>query len=148
MASSMRMLCYILVLVAASSAVAQEKISIEVSEDLDAVSVKTKQFGQTSKNIFVVHTLKDSNERTTSFNRDIKELGVAGRIDNCSLLIDIPAGSKNHSYGGFCSLMQDNKKTNMYICNDEMVGHFALCHATVTITSTVELSKFVVSKAL
>ena len=110
--------------------------------------VENKQFGQTSNNNLLVHTVEDSNERTPSFNRDVKALGIIGRIDNCSLLLDVPAGSKNHSYGGFCSLMQGKKKRNVYICNDNMVGHFALYHGSVTINSKAALIKFVVSNCI
>jgi len=54
----------------------------------------------------------------------------------------------NHSYGGFCSLTQGKKKRNVFICNDEMVGHFALYHTSVTVESKAELIKFVASNCI
>ena len=153
MIPSMRIICYIFVFVASSSALAQEKFSIEIRQKMDAVLVEDKQGGPNST--LVVHTEKDTNERTPSFNRDVKALGLAGKIDNCSLLINVPAGTKNHSYGGYCSLRHGNKKINVYICNDDMVGHFALYHdsvmmyrANVAIISKEMLIKFVVSNCI
>jgi len=120
---------------------------------MDAVLVEDNQGGPNST--LVVHTEKDNNERTHSFNRDIKALGIVGKIENCSLLIDVPAGTMNHSYGGFCSLRHGNKKINVHICNDDMVGHFALYHdsvmtyhASIAISSKAALIKFVVSNCI
>jgi hypothetical protein len=148
MIPSTRTIFYIFVLAASNSASAQEKFSIEIPQKMDAVTVEAKQFGVTSNNDLTVYTEKDSNERTRSFNRDVKALGIIGKIHNCSLLIDVPAGTQNHSYGGFCSLTQGKKKRDVYICNDDMVGHFALYHASVTINSKAALIKFVVSNCI
>jgi hypothetical protein len=146
MIRSMRTIGYMFVFVA-SHATAQDKFSIEINKQMDAVLVEDNRGGP--NDTLVVHTEKNSNKRKSLFNRDIKALGIIGKIDNCSLLIEVPAGTMNHSYGGFCSLTQGKKKRNMYICNDEMVGHFALYHAaSVTIASKNELIKFVVSNCI
>jgi hypothetical protein len=153
MTISMRLVCCIFAFVASHSALAQEKFSIEINQKMDSVLVEDNRGGPNST--LVVDTQKDSNERRLSFNRDIKALGIVGKIDNCSLLIDVPAGTMNHSYGGFCSLRHGNKRINIYICNDDMVGHFALYHDNVmmdhgriAITSKETLIKFVVSNCL
>jgi len=154
MIPSMRMICFIFALVASNSALAQETFSIEIPQQNDAVTIESKMFGHRSNDTLIIHTEENSNERTPPFNRDIKELGIIGKIDNCSLLLDVPAGTKNHSYGGFCSLMQGKKKRNVYICNDDMEGHFALYHDSalyrggVTIPSKAQLIKFVVSNCI
>lgn len=68
----------------------------------------------------------DQNQRNESFNANLGEL--EGKITKCSILIDLPAGVRdgNHSYGGICSLSRNGQKSNVMICNDEMVGHFKM----------------------
>jgi hypothetical protein len=135
-------------LVTSHAALAQESFSVKMPQQTDRVTVEHGSFGRILTSDLFVNTEKDSNKRNPSFDRDIKELGIKGKIANCSLLIDIPAGSENHSYGGFCSLEQEGKKRDIYICNDNMVGHFALYHSSVTIKHKPHLIKFVVSNCI
>lgn len=66
-------------------------------------------------------------ERVSKFEADARRRGIAGQIE-CSLVIDIPIGTVtgNHSYGGLCILRQGSTRTPVAICNDELVGHFAM----------------------
>lgn len=147
MNSSTGIISFVLALVASNSVLAQERFSIEIPSQMDAVSVEKERFGRTSSTTLFVRTIEDSNKRTPSFNQNIKALGIIGKIDSCSLLIEVPAG-KNQSYGGFCSLIRGKKKRNVYICNDDIVGHFALYHASVTSEAKHTLIKFVVSNCI
>ncbi len=134
-------------LFASSLVFAQDALSIKIPQKMDQVNIERESFGQTSKMDFFVLTEKDSSERIISFNQGIKELGINGEIVSCSLLIKVPSG-KDHVYGGFCSLAQGSKKMNLYVCNDDMVGHFALYHASVTIEYKPMLIQFVASNCL
>jgi hypothetical protein len=51
-----------------------------------------------------------------------------GEIIVCQRLVDLPVGfaHSNHSYGGHCTLEDGSSRKPVMICNDEMVGHFAI----------------------
>jgi len=42
--------------------------------------------------------------------------------------VNLPAGTArgNHSFGGICRLDDGRSRTDVLICNDDMVGHFAM----------------------
>lgn len=90
--------------------------------------------------------VSNPNERTDSFNGDIKGSGLKGKISQCKVLIDVPVGTAhgNHSYGGLCALSEDEKKSNIMICNDDMIGHFKMDKVMHEVTMQ-ELVDFVVS---
>lgn len=75
-----------------------------------------------------VVTYRDPNSRIEAFNQLLRENGHAGKILGCRALIDLPAGTANgnHSFGGDCTLEAQSKRTAVKICNDEMVGNFAV----------------------
>ncbi len=63
-----------------------------------------------------------------SFNSSIKQNNLSGEIILCRRSIDIPVGrvNANTSHGGVCLYSDKGKYTPVYICNDEMVGHFKM----------------------
>ena len=69
-------------------------------------------------------------ERTESFNRSLKHKGYAGAIKDCSDIYDFPVGvaSGNHSFGSICTYQHDQATEKVFVCNDTMVGHFAMLH--------------------
>lgn len=75
-----------------------------------------------------VVTMRDTGARVESFNKSLAENKSPGRILGCEQLIDLPSGSfeGNHSFGGLCILTKGAVRQRVHICNDEMVGHFAL----------------------
>ena len=80
---------------------------------------------------FVVEYLVPQNHND-SFNASLKTRKFP-TLDSCTLLIDLPVGtaSGNHSFGALCQQKQEHKLSRrILICNDEMIGHFALEPAT------------------
>lgn len=66
--------------------------------------------------------------RINAFNASLAEHQFNGKIIGCSKLLDLPVGTAhgNHSFGGLCTLEQNTKRKAITICNDAMVGHFAV----------------------
>jgi hypothetical protein len=77
---------------------------------------------------FGMAVVAKKNERIPSFNADITKRSLRGRIAKCSTLIELAVdiADGNHSYGGICSYSESGKRTNVMICDDEMVGHFKM----------------------
>lgn len=75
-----------------------------------------------------VVTYRDSAYRIKDFNQSMKSNGTSGEIIGCSSLIDIPVGTRhsNHSFGGYCTIKNDKTQKKVKICNDDMLGHFAM----------------------
>jgi uncharacterized protein len=106
-----------------------------------------------------VHTLLNPNYRIHSFNEDLAKRtnGVPfyedkgppkqkqGKIVGCDLLIEIPRGTMNHLYGGFCTLINGSEKTDVQICNDEMIGGFTMEKIKKSTSSKQDLIKFTLS---
>ena len=97
--------------------------TITISPKMDEVILKDN-FGEDT---LTVQTIDDFNLRLKSFNESAQALGLKGKIESCDTLIDIPGGM-NHSYGAFCTLLQGKKRIPIQVCNDDMVGDFALNH--------------------
>lgn len=75
-----------------------------------------------------VITYRDTSYRIASFNKTLKDHHVAGSIIGCDRLIDLPVGFRgsNHSFGGFCTLVSGGGRTSVKVCNDDMLGRFAI----------------------
>jgi uncharacterized protein len=75
-----------------------------------------------------VITMRDTGARVDAFNKSLAENKKPGRVLGCDRLIDLPSGTSggNHSYGALCTLQAGSARQRVRICNDEMVGHFAL----------------------
>ncbi len=87
------------------------------------------------------------NLRVPSFNDSLKLEKQNGVIEGCYILIDLPAPSVmgDHSYGGYCKLkLAPHTKKLVKICNDNMVGHFAIEDAeALALWSVRSLAEFV-----
>lgn len=75
-----------------------------------------------------VITMRDTGARVESFNKSLADNKKPGRVLGCDKLIDLPSGTSgsNHSYGGLCTLQNGTKRERVRICNDELIGHFAI----------------------
>ena len=71
---------------------------------------------------------RDASVRIDSFNTSIVAHKQSGKIVGCFKLIDLPTGTANgnHSFGGLCRLQTGATHGDVKICNDDMVGHFAM----------------------
>ena len=49
-------------------------------------------------------------------------------MGSCERIVDVTTGrvGSNHSYGGICELESSNGVSDVLLCTDTMVGHFAL----------------------
>lgn len=79
----------------------------------------------------VVRTIEDPKiiiERTASFNKSLKHKGHTGVIKDCSDIYDFPVGiaGGNHSFGSICTYKHDQTTEKVFVCNDIMMGHFAV----------------------
>jgi uncharacterized protein YecT (DUF1311 family) len=91
-------------------------------------------------------TLRNPNYRIPSFNEYLSRKGL-GKIGGCDMLIDVPVGTAhgNHSYGGFCTLINDSEKSDVQICDDDMVGHFKMVKINRSTSSKQDLIKFTIA---
>jgi hypothetical protein len=62
------------------------------------------------------------------FETDLKDLGIDGHVKSCGPMVDVAVGRAdgNNSYGAECVIIFGSKTKKMMICDDDMVGHFAL----------------------
>lgn len=75
-----------------------------------------------------VVSYRDTAIRIDSFNRSLVQHKKSGKIIGCSRLVNLPVGhaGSNNSFGGICTLQQGEQRKQVAICNDDMVGHFAM----------------------
>lgn len=66
--------------------------------------------------------------RVRQLDRSLRKSGLPGRVLSCTDMVDVAVGTAlgNHSYGGICKVAFGSKRTDLLLCNDEMVGHFAI----------------------
>jgi hypothetical protein len=71
---------------------------------------------------------RDPNGRVVSFNKSLSTHEIAGNIIVCQRLVDLAVGivSGNNSYGGYCTLEKGGRRTPVEICDDNLIGHFAV----------------------
>lgn len=67
-------------------------------------------------------------ERTAEFGKDLHSSGIPGRVQSCETIVDVSAGRSNvnHSYGAICKVVFKAEPRDYVLCNDAMVGHFAV----------------------
>ncbi|WP_308515500.1 hypothetical protein [Sphingomonas flavescens] len=67
-------------------------------------------------------------ERIAAFDRDVRDSGIPGRVRSCRLITEVSLGrdQSNQSYGGICSIEFGKRRREYLLCNDRLVGHFAL----------------------
>ncbi len=86
----------------------------------DSVSHKISYDGE----LLFANEYYNSDTRISSFS-EIVARKFGSEITSCFSLVGI-RGGKNTSYGGYCTLMEDEKELEVLICDDEMVGHFQM----------------------
>jgi hypothetical protein len=104
-------------------------------EGWEAVS-EVKLSGGRSVGVFL-NGERDTKAQIISFNTSIKQNNLSGKILLCRRSIEIPVGraNSNTSHGGVCLYSDKGQYTPVYICNDEMVGHFKMTPLDGTINS-------------
>jgi uncharacterized protein YecT (DUF1311 family) len=88
--------------------------------------------------------LRDPSLRIVSFNKSLAENNEDGEIIGCSQLIDLPVGTANgnHGFGGYCTLRTEGRRKGVMICDDDMVGHFAMKRVGDKSESKIDLVNF------
>lgn len=78
----------------------------------------------------------DSHERVHT-GRNILDATLAPTKRRGRGLVDLPAGfaGGNHSFGGICTLQSDSIRSDVKICNDDMIGHFSMQKINARTTS-------------
>ncbi len=71
---------------------------------------------------------RDPQMRIASFNQTLHEQQKSGKIIGCTMLFNQAVGTAhgNNTFGGYCILEDHAKRTNVKICNDDMIGKFGL----------------------
>lgn len=71
---------------------------------------------------------RDPSYRIASFNKTLASNKRSARVIGCDRLIDLPVGfaNSNDSYGGYCTVIDGATRSRVMICNDDMLGHFAI----------------------
>jgi hypothetical protein len=79
-------------------------------------------------------------KRQRSFEKNLRAAGWSGRLISCRMMTDVTSGKRgsNHSYGAVCDLVNGKHRATLLLCNDKMVGHFAMS------TSFVEAPDWIV----
>jgi hypothetical protein len=86
--------------------------------------------------LLVVNDLTESAQvvdRVAAFDRTLRDSGIPGRVRSCSMVLDVTEGraSSNHSYGAICAIQFGGNSREYLLCNDQLVGHFALTSSFV-----------------
>lgn len=70
-------------------------------------------------------------ERMADFRRSMLDSGNRGRLTACRMIMDVTQGliNSNHSYGAICMIKPADTMREVFVCNDEIVGHFAIAPA-------------------
>lgn len=92
--------------------------------------------GQT-EDLSVAYEITDPAEvaaRVTAFQESLRDSDIPGRIRRCDMIVDVTDGrvSSNHSYGAICVIQFDRKAREYLLCDDKLVGHFALASSFVS----------------
>lgn len=68
----------------------------------------------------------------------------------CDEIISVPIGTSrgNVAYGGFCNAQKADTSTMVMICNDQMIGHFAIQNIVRRDASLLDLAEFVYQNCL
>jgi len=73
-------------------------------------------------------------KRVRIFRREMSDLGFGGALKSCSQMVELAVGPPggDHSFGAFCMLAPISRKPRqVMICDDDMLGHFALMRSEV-----------------
>jgi hypothetical protein len=71
--------------------------------------------------------------RTKKFAIEMKNLGFKGDIRSCRLMVWQAVGVKggNISYGAICTVNTNRRLYDLMMCDDDLVGHYALTNTFV-----------------
>lgn len=71
---------------------------------------------------------RDPGYRVASFNNSLASNKRSARVIGCDRLIDLPVGyaNSNDSFGGYCTILDGSIRSRVMICDDDMIGHFAM----------------------
>ncbi|MFC4765456.1 lysozyme inhibitor LprI family protein [Dyella koreensis] len=71
---------------------------------------------------------RDPGYRVASFNKSLASNKRSARVIGCDRLIDLPVGyaNSNDSFGGYCTILDGSTRSRVMICDDDMIGHFAM----------------------
>ncbi|HEY4201454.1 MAG TPA: lysozyme inhibitor LprI family protein [Devosiaceae bacterium] len=81
-----------------------------------------------SKECISVVVERDPNSRIDSFNQTLVDENESGKLVGCTMLLKLPGMSTNSNatYGGSCVLQTGSRRTDVKICNDDMIGRFGM----------------------
>ena len=67
-------------------------------------------------------------DRLERFTEDLRRVSPSAQVLACELMVELPVGTArgNRSYGAYCEVEVDGVQRSWVLCNDDMVGHFAL----------------------
>jgi hypothetical protein len=68
-------------------------------------------------------------ERSKIFQQDLlRRLGLTAQVSHCTHMVQWAVGVRggNFSYGAICTVKNHGKSRSILMCDDVMVGHFAL----------------------
>lgn len=87
---------------------------------------------------------RDATVRIRGFNASMRENHALGTIIGCDRLIDIAVGTAhgNHRFGGYCTLRTGDRTRHVAICDDVMIGRFAIAPTSVAQQSDGNLVQF------
>jgi hypothetical protein len=87
---------------------------------------------------------RDPNAQLRKFNKVLNSKRMPP-LRSCILLLDLPVGTANgnHSFGGVCEQRVNHRINRLMVCQDEMIGHFALQPVDQREVSKEELARFV-----
>lgn len=119
---------------------------IEVLARNDKYIVNKTSCEMPSNNTACVNVVsyRDPAIRIDSFNQSLSEQKKSGKIIGCSKLVNLPVGhaNSNNSFGGICTLQESTQRKKVTICNDDMVGHFAMQPAAAQDVADKDLIDF------
>jgi len=99
----------------------------KIKEQLQSTSIV---LGDGEHNIYYVPAA-EANIVVDGFNKDAENIKKFSglKITSCLDVMNIYVGTANGniSHGGYCKILSsENKETSAFVCNDDLVGHFAI----------------------
>jgi hypothetical protein len=84
--------------------------------------------GDGATDFFVVRDRGEITGIAGQFEQQLRKLGIQGTIISCTNVVNVAVGVRggNIAHGAICTWSAANKTVNALLCNDDMVGNFAL----------------------
>jgi hypothetical protein len=95
--------------------------------------------GDSAADFYVVRDRNEITEIAGKFERELHKLGVQGTIVSCTNAVNVAVGVRggNIAHGAICTWSVAGKTVNALLCNDDMVGNFALSVSYVRANDSV-----------